>query len=450
MNSVHRKSFSLITGAALFAAATILACSPAPELPPDDAPRAPTGETPLAASAAALEGTWRAVLTSSGGELPITLRIGGEGADPPAVALNGVEEVAFSSVALSGSHAHLEIAVYESRIMADLSEDGQTLTGEWSKTVPGGVATMEFKATKGDTRRFRPDEELSIAAESRPDIDGVWHVAWGEGEGEPDSLAQFETDGERLTGTFLTPTGDYRFLEGDYRDGIVRLSCFDGGHVFLFHARALADGTLEGDFWSRTGRSTPWRARRPAEGEPSPLPDAYDLARVTSADKTFRFAFPDLEGDMVTNEDDRFQGKVLMIDIFGTWCPNCNDQAPLLADWHRRYHDRGLEIVGLAFEYIDDVERSRRLIRTFAEKFGLEHPLLVAGGTSNKARVAEMLPDLDKVIIYPTTIFVGRDGTVRKVHSGFSGPATGEHHERMIEDYENLIEELLAEDPPAR
>ncbi len=133
-----------------------------------------------------------------------------------------------------------------------------------------------------------------------------------------------------------------------------------------------------------------------------------------------------------------------MVNVFGSWCPNCNDEAPLLAEWYRRYRDRGLEIVGLAYEFTGDPERDRRLVRRFAKRYGIDYPLLLAG-VSDKAAAAETLPDLTAVLSYPTTIFIGRDGKVRKIHSGFAGPGTGRHHEELVAKLEAAIEELLAE-----
>ena len=149
-------------------------------------------------------------------------------------------------------------------------------------------------------------------------------------------------------------------------------------------------------------------------------------------------------GEVVLSLDNpRFAGKAVLVNIFGSWCPNCNDEAPLLAEWHRRYAARGLEVVGLAYEFTGDRERDRRQVRRYAARHGIEFPLLLAG-VSDKARAGETLPDLTAVIAYPTTVFVGRDGRGRKIHSGFTGPATGAHHDALVAELEAEIEGLLA------
>lgn len=390
-----------------------------------------------------LPGTWRAVLGSPGGELPFTLRIEAREDSLSAVAVNGPEEVPFTDVEVLGTRVVLRIDGYDSEIAAEVAEDGQVLLGEWSKVVPEGRSRLPFRATRGDPRRFLPAQGGDSAA-ALPSVAGAWAVTFTDGSGSEPARGEFAQEGERVTGTFLTPTGDYRFLEGSYDRGLLRLSTFDGGHAFLFEARAQGDGTLAGDFWSRDTYHATWTARRLADGEADGLPDDFALAGLTNEEGRFAFTFPDLDGRLVSLADGRFRGKVVLVNLFGSWCPNCNDEAPFLATWHRRYRERGLEVVGLAYEFTGDPERDREYVGKFARRFAIEYPLLLAG-VSDKAAASATVPDLTRVVAYPTTVFIGRDGRVRRVHSGFSGPATGEHHRRLIAELEGLIEELLAE-----
>jgi thiol-disulfide isomerase/thioredoxin len=154
----------------------------------------------------------------------------------------------------------------------------------------------------------------------------------------------------------------------------------------------------------------------------------------------------------VSLTDERFRGKVVVVSLFGSWCPNCNDEAPLLAEWYRRHRSRGLEIVGLAYEETGDAEVDRKSVQTFARHHGLDYPLLLAG-LSNRQAAAKTLPDFMGLFAFPTTIFVGRDGRVRKIHSGFAGPGTGIHHQRLLSELNALLGGLLAETataaPPA-
>ncbi|MEE8526033.1 MAG: TlpA disulfide reductase family protein [Thermoanaerobaculia bacterium] len=394
--------------------------------------------------AAPLAGNWRAVLTSPGGELPFTLSIIEDGGTLSAVARNGDEEVPFSSVERSGDRVTLHFDWYDSEITADLT-GGSRMEGRWRRTSPAGAeSVLPFAAAREDSRRFLPAESTEDAAPAT--VDGHWAVEFRDPDGSEPARAELAQVGDEVTGTFLTPTGDYRFLAGSFEYGLLRLSTFDGAHAFLFQARALDDGTLKGDFWSRDTYHATWTAR-PIDEDEDMLPDAWTLVGLTNDEGRFGFAFPDLEGQTSTSEDPRFDGKVLLVNVFGSWCPNCNDEAPLLAAWDRRYRDRGLEIVGLAYEFSGEPERDRTMVARFAARHGIDYPLLLAG-TSDKQAAAETLPDLTAVIAYPTSIFIGRDGKVRKIHSGFSGPGTGSHYQRLVAELEGLIEELLAEAVP--
>lgn len=401
---------------------------------------------PAEDAAATLAGTWRAVLTSPGGELPFTLSIVEDGGSWSAVARNGDEEAPFSSVEESGGRVTLHFAWYDSEITADLAGDGGRMEGRWRRTSPAGAeSVLPFAAVRGDSRRFLPAGSQGDAAPAT--VAGHWAVEFHDQDGSEPARAELAQAGTEVAGTFLTPTGDYRFLAGSFEHGLLRLSTFDGAHAFLFQARAREDGTLDGDFWSRDTYHATWTARPIGEDEDL-LPDAWTLAGLTNGEGRFGFAFADLEGETVASGDPRFDGKVVLVNVFGSWCPNCNDEAPLLAAWDRRYRDRGLEIVGLAYEFSGDPERDRTMVERFAARHGIDYPLLLAG-VSDKQAAAATLPDLTAVIAYPTSIFIGRDGKVRKIHSGFSGPGTGDHYRRLVADLEGLIEELLAEEQPA-
>jgi thiol-disulfide isomerase/thioredoxin len=132
------------------------------------------------------------------------------------------------------------------------------------------------------------------------------------------------------------------------------------------------------------------------------------------------------------------------VQLFGTWCPNCSDETRYLRELHERYAARGLSIVGLAFELTGDFTRDSQQVLTYARHHQLPYPLLVAG-VSDKNKASERFPLLDKLRAYPTTLFVDARGEVRAVHQGFSGPATGAAHLKLREDFERLIETLLAE-----
>lgn len=398
-----------------------------------------------------LVGTWRAVLASPGGELPFALTIVRRG-DGYAGEIGNGDERRSVLVERSGDRVMIQLPPYDAVIEAGVMLDPAgkqavatgTMGGEWRKTIPGGMSRLAFSARRGDEARFaslEPPGDAARDAVSR--IAGKWAVGFKDADGEFAAVAELRGAGDRVQGTFLTATGDYRYLAGTYDRGFLRLSTFDGAHAFLFHARARADGTLVGDFWSRDSYHATWTAEPLGQRAiRDVLPDPYDEVRMVSADGKLGFRFADLDGRLLGSDDPRFRGKVVLVDIFGSWCPNCNDAAPLLAELHRTYRDRGLEVVGLAFEFTGDVERDRRILRAYKKHHGIEFPLLLAG-TSDKKDAAAILPDLSAIKSYPTAIFIARDGRVAKIHSGFAGPGTGSHHDELVADYHRTLEELL-------
>ncbi len=396
---------------------------------------------PVVAAPPDLTGTWRAVLASPGGELPFRLEIERDGESYRAAAVNGEERAPFSHVSVDGRQVELGFSWYDAEIRAELSADGAVMRGRWRKTAAGGKdSALDFSATRGMAVRFLPPP--ATASAPFDDVSDAWSVEFTDEDGTEPARGEFVQTGTQVEGTFLTPTGDYRYLEGSYANGRLRLSTFDGAHAFLFTASARPDGSLHGDFWSRDTYHATWRAVRAGSGDA--LPDAWSQVELTTTDQTISFAFEDLDGEVVTLADERFAGKPVIVNLFGSWCPNCNDEAPLLARWYREHRERGLEMVGLAFEYTGDAGRDREMVRRFRDRHGIDYPLLIAG-TSDKADAAVAIGFLDRVLAYPTTIFLDRDHQVVKIHSGFAGPGTGEHYTALVAEFEVEIERLLAD-----
>ena len=405
-------------------------CQTVPE--PASKPSASSTTVPLTLK----PGVWRGVLKSPGGELPFGLNVPAGESGPEVI--NGVERVAFDRLRQKGDRILFEIDVYDAVLDAKLV--GDRMVGEWRKRDVGRTTRLPFEASFGYPHRFTPSSSKAAASESLLTVEGVWTMAFTDEDGVFPGQAELQQRGEMVTGTILTATGDYRYLDGDYVNGRLRLSTFDGAHAFLFVADVDDDGKLNGAFWSRDTYKATFVARPKTDADA--LPDPYREVSLTSKDGRLKFAFPDTKGRMLSSEDPRFTGKVVVVEVFGTWCPNCNDLAPLLVDWHRRYRDQGLEVVGLAYEYTEDVNEANERLKAYAARHGVEFPLLRAG-ISDKDAASATLPSIDRIKSYPTTIFIGRDGKVSKIHSGFAGPATGEHHRQLVAELEAEVSRLL-------
>ncbi len=288
----------------------------------------------------------------------------------------------------------------------------------------------------------RRDDRFVPVPEAGPpaDFSGRWAVDFA--ASDDISVGVFSVDADHIaTGTFLTPTGDYRYLAGRVDGDLMRLSTFDGAHAFLFHARMQPDGSIAGDFWSGNWHHETWTAVRDDDAQ---LPDAFTQTAATGV-AVEQLAFRDLDGRPTRVADllDAGGAPARVLYLFGSWCPNCADAGAEMRRLKEKYGEQ-LTVVGLAFEQTQDFERSARQVRLYAERHGADWPVLIAG-LADKSKASAELPVLDRVRAYPTTIFLNARNEIVAVHTGFNGPATGEEHRRQQREFEGLIDRLIAE-----
>jgi thiol-disulfide isomerase/thioredoxin len=381
-------------------------------------------------------GPWRAWLESPGGELPFGLEIERDGEQITAVITNGEERIAVPAASVEGAELVLDIPHYDSTIRARISPLGTRLDGGWKKRSGADRWTgLAFAADAGAAPRFR-----SIGSARAEGIEGRFAVQFEKSQDPAVAILRPGKEGG-VEGTFLTSTGDYRWLAGSLESGRLRLSCFDGAHAFLLDAKVGVDGRLSGDFWSGDRWHETWSAVRDANAA---IPDEFAQAHWRQDIGLAMLLYPDLEGNERCLGESAFAGKAIVLQVLGSWCPNCHDETAYLARVYERYRERGLSVVGLAFEMTGDFERDAEQVRRMRERHGVKYPVLLAG-LSDKEKAAQAFPALDRVFAFPTTIFLHRDGRVRAVHSGFAGPGTREEHDRLAKRFEGIIEELLAE-----
>ena len=407
------------------AALAMLACSEqAQDSPPD-----------LSAAPAWNGQDWRMEIKLPDVVLPVGLQIDSDGQS--AWFINGIERVEVGEVIIDGDRYLLRFPAFNNHF--DLKRDGDRLAGSLTLVKRGYQQHLPVTAAPDPGYRFRAAPQPEI------DVTGRWQVVFTDHDGnETEAIGEFDQQGSRLTGTFLLATGDYRFLAGEVDGRTMKLSTFDGAHAFVFTADMDSFGGLQGDFWSGSHWHETWAARRNFDAQ---LPDAYDLTHLKPGYETVEFTFPDLEGNPVSLDDARYDGKVVLVNISGTWCPNCADEAEFLAGYFRENRHRGLEIVTLLFEHVREFEQAVAQGRALVKKHGIEYDVLI-GGYSDKAVASEALPMLDHVLAYPTLIFIDRGGKVRRIHTGFSGPGTGSHYLKFVEEFNALMDELLAEPGP--
>jgi len=332
----------------------------------------------------------------------------------------------------------IDLPVFESYITAFYEED--IIEGEWVDESRGNYR-IHFIARHGQSHRF-----TRLEKEPFLDVSGKWEATFGlaedDGEDPYKAIGEFEQNGNHLTGTFRTETGDYRYLEGTVQGDKIYLSTFDGSHAYLFEAKILPDSTLIGSFLSGTHYRTTWSARRNPDFE---LANPNTLTYLKEGYDSFDFAFENPEGETVRLSDEQFADKVKIVQLMGTWCPNCRDETNFLVDYLQNNPTEELAVIGLAFERHKDKTKAMQAIENYKKAMSVEYPILLAGA-SKKEQAAKALPMLNRIVSFPTMIFLDRNNEVRRIHTGFAGPATSEYLE-FSKEFDTFVQGLLQEQP---
>jgi len=323
----------------------------------------------------------------------------------------------------------IDFPIYDTQIRA-IYEDG-VMEGDWIVNYRDGYS-IPFKAIHGVSDRF-----TSISKNKPAMVAGKWASTFEIGTAdEYPALGVFTQQSDTLWGTFLTETGDYRYLEGKVIDQKFYLSTFDGAHAFMFLGKILADGTITGTFRSGSQYTTSWEARRT---DKSNLKSMDELTKPNSS-SALTLQLPDLEGNLVDINDIKYAGKPKIIQIMGTWCPNCMDESLFLAEYMKANPDRDVLVFTVGFERYEDKEKSISVLNKFKNRMNITHPILY-GGYYDKNVASSVFPQLSEIISYPTTIFLDRNNKVYKVHTGFNGPATTEY-EAFKKTFNEIVNQI--------
>ena len=385
---------------------------------------------PPIARAQSLAGLWDATVVVGGVDVPFRMEITGSGAGVKGSFFNGDEKVTSTSGQFANGALVLSFDEYETKLEATL-KDGR-LEGQYSRGTRG--APYPFQA-----KRF---VAAPPADERVPSIAGLWNIQTKSAKGESAWHLIVRQSGPEVSAVILRVDGDTGTLTGAFRHGTFVLGHFSAARPMRLEILPQADGSLS--LVQNDERDKPLTAIRAEQALAKGLPQPSDPSRFTSVkDPTepLRFSFADLNGKIVSNADDRFRGKVIIVDISGSWCPNCHDETPFLVELYRKYHDRGLEIVALSFEEAAQLKNPTRL-RAFIKRYGIQYTVLVAG---EPREASEKLPQTVNLNSFPTTFFLGRDGRVRSAHAGFPGKASGKFHEEAKQEMTHTVERLLAE-----
>lgn len=327
----------------------------------------------------------------------------------------------------------INFPVYDTYIKA-LYEEG-IIEGDWYVNYKPGYS-IPFKAYHAVGDRFKDLKKTPTA-----DLTGKWETTFEAGKkDEYPAIGMFEQNGNKITGTFKTETGDYRFLEGTVQGNKLYLSTFDGAHAFLFTGKIMEDGSLVGEFRSGSHYKSPWVAKRNKE---ITLGNAYEMTTDLTG-KPFNFSFPSTDGSTVNLTDEVYKGKIKLIQIMGTWCPNCKDETTFLLNYIKQNNPEDIEVVAIGFERYKEETKSMDALKRFKDKWNVPYQVLLGGTSASKSKASEKLPQLSGILSYPTLLFIDKTNKIRKIHTGFAGPATDEY-DKFVTEFDKIIEGLRSE-----
>jgi thiol-disulfide isomerase/thioredoxin len=377
-------------------------------------------------------GVWRGTFTVFGGnESPFNFEL----TPKDVYLLNGSERFELKNYKIKGDSLFIPIEIYDGVLAAKI-ENGSSISGvlrKFNSTSPD----IPFKAQANQKHRF-----FEKSPEANVSLQGNWDFLIGTSGNK--TVGVFNQIGSKLTGTILSTTGDYRFFEGSVKGNEFFLSAFSGS------SPSLIKGTVNGD--QLRAEIISFRGSQTIQGlrnEKAALPDAYTLTKIKEG-SDFDFSFPDaFTGKLVSLKDEKYKGKAVIVTILGSWCPNCLDEALFLSPWYKANKSRGVEIIGLSYERKNDPTFAKTRLEALKKRFDIDYDLLFCG-LADKNSVAQSLPALDNFLSFPTTIYIDKNGKVRKIHTGYSGPATGKYYEEFVKEFNEEVNYLLNPDKAAK
>ncbi|OJY96968.1 MAG: hypothetical protein BGP13_25150 [Sphingobacteriales bacterium 40-81] len=386
------------------------------------------------------DGKWRGILSRADGkEIVINFEVKDTLQKKTMFITNASERLVVDDITIKGDSVIVILPFFDSRFNL-VFNGSDKLTGEWIKRLADRNTVIPFTATYNENYRFK-----ITSANTAANITGRWAATFSDSAGirSSSNVGVFEQNGNKLTGSFLTVSGDYRYLEGVVDGDSLKLSGFDGGYALLFTAKINDDKTISGGrFYSGAGPG--WQAWSAEKNNNAALPETASLLKPGVAPKV-SFTFKDVEGKPVSFSNKKFKNKVVILQVSGTWCPNCMDETRFLNEVYEKYKSKGVEIIALLYERTADFSRSQAAAKNFIKRLNVAYPVLITPvAVGDPQRVEKTLPQLEKIPAFPTAIFIDRKGEIQKIHIGFSGPGTGEaDYNKQKEEYVHIIESLL-------
>jgi thiol-disulfide isomerase/thioredoxin len=384
------------------------------------------------------QGLWHASINRPDGkQIVFNLRSIIEKGKPVLYIINATESMRVPDVHIKGDSIFFNMPVFESVFKARiLSKD--SISGVWQRASVARQIEIPFTATAKNPQRFLP-----VNGSASQQAKGKWAISFQSYSGKiSPAIGDFKQVNNKVTGSVLSPTGDDRYLEGIVSGDSLYLSGFDGIHALLYTAK-ITGTKLTGILYSGEKVKENFTAELNADAV---LPNSAAMSVKNGEDGHLDFAFKDLDSITVSIRDERFKNKVVIIDIMGSWCPNCMDETAFLSDFYKKNKHRGVEVISLAYELTTDFTRSKNSLLKFKKRFDVTYPILITGvSVADSLKTEKTLPQLTLIKTFPSTIILDKSGKVSMIDTGFEGPGTGEYYTKYVKEFTDYINKLLTE-----
>ncbi|SDL78538.1 peroxiredoxin family protein [Pedobacter antarcticus] len=350
--------------------------------------------------------------------------------------VNEPEKMLISNITRKQDSLFLDLPFFESEFRVRLIGT-DSLSGSWVRKGIQKDIVLPFTATAKNPERFKAEHGAANSS-----VQGKWKVSFIRGGKARPAIGQFIQQGNKVSGSILTPSGDYRYLAGIVTGNKLKLSTFDGVHAMVLDADLNKDQLSNGHLYSGMAGYEEWTA---VKDENAKL-EAAQTSLKDGESGHLNFSFKDLDGKQVSINDSRFKNKVVIVQLLGSWCPNCMDETAFLSDYYKQNKNRGVEVIGLAYEYTGDLKRSKASLQKFRDRFDVQYPILITPTTvTDSLRTEKTLPQLTGIKVFPTSLILDKTGKVVEIHTDFYGPGTGEYYTRYKDEFEHTITRLLKE-----
>lgn len=370
-------------------------------------------------------GVWRFELKYPTVSVPFLLELEPQKRGWMATLIRGKERVEIKDLKVAKGKWIVPLGTYQNYL--EFSFISPTLIrGHFVKPARSPVERVALEGRHGAFRRFEGSVKKSDV-----NLSGKWSLDLVDGSGEKtEAVLLLDQSGSSLQASIMTPSGDYGYIDGIVDGAEFKTAAFDGVFNFVFRGR-LEGEQLIGELVGKT--STRFTATRNEKAE---LPDPTKQTQVDAID----FTLPTTDGKKISLKD--YAKKPVIIQIFGSWCPNCIDELGFLGPWYEKNKTRGIQVIALSFEYAPTPEEARKHLAMVVKKRAIPYPVLLAG-TSRDDTPAKILPGIKNFISFPTTIFLDRNHKVVKVHAGFNGPGTGLYYGQFTQMFEETVNGLI-------